>query len=118
VIGSEAKTKLFSGRFALGEYIRVDGVSFQVIGVLEPKMQEGDDNINRIIYVPFTTMGDVKNTQYLDGIWMDYEGLDYEKAEQMGPRDDGAGARFPRRRPSRRVLYSTRSSGSRSSASS
>jgi putative ABC transport system permease protein len=83
VIGSEAKTKLFSGRYALGEYIRVNGISFQVIGVLEAKMQEGDDNINRIIYVPFTTMGDIKNTQYLDGIWMDYEGLDYEKAEQM-----------------------------------
>jgi len=83
VIGSEAKTKLFSGRFALGEYIRMNGISFQVIGVLEPKMQEGDDNINRIIYIPFTTMSDIKNTQYLDGIWMDYEGLDYEKAERM-----------------------------------
>ena len=83
VIGSEAKTKLFSGRYALGEYIRVAGISFQVIGVLEPKMQEGDDNINRIIYIPFTTMSDIKNTQYLDGIWIDYEGLDYEKAERM-----------------------------------
>ncbi|MDP9267143.1 MAG: ABC transporter permease [Acidobacteriota bacterium] len=83
VIGSEAKTKLFSGRYALGEYIRVNGISFQVIGVLEAKMQEGDDNINRIIYIPFTTMSDIKNTQYLDGIWVDYEGLDYEKAERM-----------------------------------
>jgi putative ABC transport system permease protein len=83
VIGSEAKTKLFSGRYAIGEYIRLDGLSFQVIGVLEPKMQEGDDNINQIIYVPFTSMGDIENTQYLDGIWMDYEGLDYEKVEHM-----------------------------------
>jgi putative ABC transport system permease protein len=83
VIGSEAKTKLFSGRYALGESIRLNGISFQVIGVLQPKMQEGDDNINRIIYVPFTAMGDLKNTQYLDGIWVDYEGLDYEKAERM-----------------------------------
>ncbi len=83
VIGPEAKTKLFSGRYALGEYIRIDGISFQVIGVLEPKMQEGDDNINRIVYVPFSTMGDLKNTQYLDGIWIDYEGLDYQKAERM-----------------------------------
>jgi putative ABC transport system permease protein len=83
VIGPEAKTKLFSGRYALGEYIRLNGISFQVIGVLEAKMQEGDDNINRMIYVPFTSMSDLKNTQYLDGIWIDYEGLDYEKAERM-----------------------------------
>ena len=47
VIGSEAKDKLFSGRNALGEHIRVDGLSFEVIGVLSPKMQEGDSDINR-----------------------------------------------------------------------
>ena len=46
-----------------------------MVGVLTPKMQEGDDNdINRVVYVPFTTMGDIKDTKYLDGIWMDYKG--------------------------------------------
>src|SRR6185312_3986142 len=43
VIGSEAKTKLFSGQFAVGQKIRINGISFEVIGVLTPKMQEGDD---------------------------------------------------------------------------
>ena len=42
VIGSEAKTKLFSGGWAMGETIRLNGVMFTVIGVLSPKMQEGD----------------------------------------------------------------------------
>jgi putative ABC transport system permease protein len=75
VIGSEAKTKLFSGMFPIGEKIRLNGISFEVVGVLTPKMQEGDDNdINRGINVPFTTMGDIKDTKYLDGIWMDYKG--------------------------------------------
>jgi putative ABC transport system permease protein len=75
VIGSEAKTKLFSGLYAIGEKIRLNGVSFEVIGILTPKMQEGDDSdINRGINVPFTTMGDIKDTKYLDGIWMDYKG--------------------------------------------
>src|SRR5271168_871556 len=75
VIGSEAKTKLFSGMYPIGEKIRLNGVAFEVIGVLTPKMQEGDDNdINRVINVPFTTMGDIKDTKYLDGIWMDYKG--------------------------------------------
>src|SRR5438309_1614073 len=36
VIGSEARTKLFSGQFPVGESIRINGVSFQVISVLEP----------------------------------------------------------------------------------
>jgi putative ABC transport system permease protein len=82
VIGSDTKDKLFSGRNAVGEYIRVDGVSFEVIGVLGPKMQAGDDNINRVIYVPFTTMGDLKDTHYLDSIWFDYETNDYERIER------------------------------------
>jgi putative ABC transport system permease protein len=75
VIGSEAKTKLFSGLFPIGQKVRLNGISFEVIGVLTPKMQEGDDSdINRGINVPFTTMGDIKDTKYLDGIWMDYKG--------------------------------------------
>jgi len=82
VIGSDSKEKLFSGRNALGETIRLDGISFEVIGVLSPKMQAGDDNINRIIYVPFTTMSDLKDTHYLDSVWFNYETSDYERIEQ------------------------------------
>jgi len=81
VIGSDAKNKLFSGTLALGEKIRINGVSFEVIGVLAPKMQEGDDNINRIVYIPFSTAGDVKDTHYLDGIWVGYESMEYDKIE-------------------------------------
>jgi putative ABC transport system permease protein len=81
VIGSEAKEKLFSGRNALGERIRVDGLSVEVIGILSAKMQGGDDNINRVIYVPFTTMSDIKDTHYLDSIWFNYETPAYEDLE-------------------------------------
>lgn len=81
VIGSEAKTKLFSGQFAVGESIRINGISFQVIGVLTPKMQEGDDNINRIVYIPFSTVSDLHDTQYLDAIWLNYEGDQFDKIE-------------------------------------
>ena len=41
VIGSESKTKLFSGGWAVGETIRLNGVLFTIVGVLKPKMQEG-----------------------------------------------------------------------------
>jgi putative ABC transport system permease protein len=74
IIGSEAKTKLFSGLYPIGQTVRLNGVSFEVVGVLAPKMQESDDNVNRTIDVPFTTMGDIKDTKYIDGIWMDYKG--------------------------------------------
>jgi putative ABC transport system permease protein len=84
VIGSDAKDKLFSGRNALHERIRVDGISFEVIGVLQPKMQEGSgsDNINRVVYVPFSTMSDLKDTHYLDSIWFNYETNEYLRLEQ------------------------------------
>jgi len=82
VIGSEAKERLFSGRNALGERIRADGMSLEVIGVLAPKMQAGDDNINRVVYIPFTTMSNFKDTHYLDSIWFNYETSDYERIEQ------------------------------------
>jgi putative ABC transport system permease protein len=82
VIGSETKEKLFSGRNALGEHIRIDGVSFEVVGVLSPKMQAGDDNLNRVVYLPFTTVGDLVDTHYLGAIWFNYETNDYERIEQ------------------------------------
>ncbi|HME56724.1 MAG TPA: ABC transporter permease [Terracidiphilus sp.] len=83
VIGSETKTKLFSGQYALGQYIRIDGISFKVIGILAPRMQEGDDGVNRVIEIPFSTMGDLKNTHYLDGIWVAYEGDQFEQVERQ-----------------------------------
>jgi putative ABC transport system permease protein len=81
VLGSDAKDKLFSGEPALGQSVRISGISFEVIGVLEAKMQEGDDNVNKIAYIPFSVMSDIRDTRYLDGIWLDYEGLDYDKVE-------------------------------------
>jgi putative ABC transport system permease protein len=81
VLGSDAKDKLFSGQPALGESVRISGISFEVIGVLAPKMQEGDDNINKVAYIPFSVMSDIRDTRYLDGIWLDYEGVNYDKVE-------------------------------------
>jgi putative ABC transport system permease protein len=80
VIGSEAKTKLFSGAYAIGETIRLNGIRFTIVGVMEPKIQEGDNDDNRQIYIPFSTMSDIKDTKYLDGIWMNYTG-DHELVE-------------------------------------
>jgi len=78
VIGSESSTKMFGNQWPIGRTIRLNGIYFTVIGVLAPKMQEGDSDENRQIYIPFTTMGDIKSTRYLDGIWMNYTGDNLE----------------------------------------
>jgi putative ABC transport system permease protein len=83
VLSSEAKLKLFSGEYALGQNIRIGGISYQVVGVLAPHMQEGDDSVNKTIYVPFSTMSDFKDTHYLDGMWVSYEGNDSELVEKQ-----------------------------------
>ena len=81
VLGSEAKSKLFGGLYAIGQHVRLNGISFEVIGVLDPKMQEEGDNVNRQVYIPFSTMADIKDPKYLDGIWLNYNG-DHEAVQQ------------------------------------
>jgi putative ABC transport system permease protein len=94
VIASEAKSKLFSGGWAVGESLRLNGVIFTIVGVLHPKMQEGnDDDINRQIYVPFNTMSDLKDTKYIDGVWFSYSG-NYELVEKSLRETMGAAHHF------------------------
>src|SRR5689334_7580794 len=83
VLGSEAKERLFSGQNAVGESVRVGGIRFEVIGVLAPKMQEGDDDINRVGYIPFTTMGDLQDTHFISGMWMEYDTDEFELIERQ-----------------------------------
>ncbi|MBZ5598542.1 MAG: ABC transporter permease [Acidobacteriia bacterium] len=83
VIGDEAKRRLFSGEAALGQTIRINGVSFEVIGVYEHKVQGGDNNDNSMVVIPFSTMGDLYDTQYITGIFMDYEGEDHQQIARV-----------------------------------
>lgn len=82
VLASEAKEKLFSGANAVGETVRLNGVNFQVVGVAAPRMQEGDNNINRQIYIPYNTMDSLQDNHYLGGIWLNFEGMDHNKLTQ------------------------------------
>lgn len=73
-IGADVKKKLFSGQNAIAEKIRVDGISYQIIGVLKHVINNNDDNLNGHVYVPFSVMSDLKDTYYLNTIVMEYEG--------------------------------------------
>jgi len=74
VLGADIKKKLFSGQNALGEKVRLDGVSYEVIGVLKHVIQNGDEDMNSKAYIPFSAMSDIKNTYYLNAIAIEYEG--------------------------------------------
>ncbi len=83
VIGDEAKHRLFSGQQALGQSIRINGISFQVIGIYQHKVQGGDNNDNTLIAIPFSAMGDLYDTRYISGIFMDYEGQDHQQLARV-----------------------------------
>jgi putative ABC transport system permease protein len=83
VIGDEAKRRLFSGEPALGQSLRINGLSFEVVGVYQHKVQGGDNNDNGMVVIPFSTMGDLYDTQYITGIFMDYEGEDHQQLARV-----------------------------------
>jgi hypothetical protein len=82
VLGWESREK-FSGRFPLGEKIRISGIPYEVMGVLKPRPQQGTENpINRVVYIPFPTLSDFRNTYYIDMIWLDFLGFNYGGVEK------------------------------------
>jgi len=78
ILGADVKKKLFSGGNELGEKVRIDGISYVVTGVLKHVIQNGDENMNGKVYIPFSAMSDLSNTYYLNAVALEYEG-DHEK---------------------------------------
>jgi len=83
VIGDEAKKRLFSGEPGVGQNIRINGMTFQVVGIYQHKVQGNDDNDNKMVVIPFSTMGDLYDTQYISGMAMDYEGEDHRQIARV-----------------------------------
>src|SRR5271154_481736 len=83
VIGDEARRRLFSGEPPLGQSIRINGLSFEVVGVYQRKVQGGDNNDNSLCAIPFSTMGDLYDTKYISGIFMDYEGENHQQLARV-----------------------------------
>ena len=74
VIGADVRKKLFSGQNAIGEDVRIDGITYKVIGIIRKMLSNGEDNMNAMVYIPFSTMSDLRDTYYLDAIVLGYEG--------------------------------------------
>ncbi|MBM3496806.1 MAG: FtsX-like permease family protein [Armatimonadetes bacterium] len=56
VIGSKVKSGLFGTADAIGKDIEVQGVSATVVGVLEPKGRSGDEETDKMVLAPITTI--------------------------------------------------------------
>lgn len=63
VIGATVKEKLFGASSAIGEYIKIKGKNFRVIGLLPQKGQVSFFNFDEMAIVPYTTA-----QQYILGI--------------------------------------------------
>ncbi len=83
VIGDEARRRLFSGEAPLGQNIRINGLTFEVVGVYQRKVQGGDDNDNTLLAIPFSSMGDLYDTKYITGIFADYEGENHQQVARV-----------------------------------
>jgi putative ABC transport system permease protein len=58
VIGQTVAQELFGGQAAVGQTMRVDGTSFQVLGVLAAKGTSGTANEDDVVMAPVTTVQD------------------------------------------------------------
>jgi putative ABC transport system permease protein len=70
VIGENVRHELFSGLPAIGSEIKILGVRFNVVGVLEKKTQISNYSApdDMTVFVPFTTLSGITDTRYLDDI--------------------------------------------------
>ena len=70
VIGENVRHELFSGLPAIGGEIKLKGVRFTVVGLLEKKTQISNysNPDDMTVFVPFTTLSGITDTRYLDDI--------------------------------------------------
>ena len=71
VIGTDIEKRLFKGKNPVGEVIKIKGVPFLVIGVLQPREIELNvNNEGQRLYIPFSTLQQVFNRSNRVGYFM------------------------------------------------
>ncbi len=72
VIGAKIRQELFAGRNPLGEYLRVGGQRFRVIGVMEPKGQILGMDLDDTVFIPVARAMELFNRPGLMEIQVSY----------------------------------------------
>jgi putative ABC transport system permease protein len=83
-IGGRIREKLFGGRPAVGEEVRISGVRFTVIGVMDRKLQlsnyfRSDDES---VFIPYSSAGDLWDTRYASVLVFEPVSPRFEKAAE------------------------------------
>ncbi|HZR17210.1 MAG TPA: ABC transporter permease [Verrucomicrobiae bacterium] len=70
VIGENVRHELFSGLPPLGSELKIKGVRFTVVGLLEKKTQISNYSApdDMTVFVPFTTLSGITDTRYLEDV--------------------------------------------------
>jgi putative ABC transport system permease protein len=65
-LGGRIREQLFSGRPAVGENVEIAGVRFEVIGVMQRKIQLSNyfSSDDESVWIPYSAAGDLWNTRY------------------------------------------------------
>ncbi len=85
-IGSEVQRKLFGAVPAVGETIRIGGQPFEVIGVMQEKVQMSSYNRpdRYCIFIPWTTGGSLMDTSLVGTfVWRSVSAGQFPKAEKQ-----------------------------------
>ena len=83
VIGRLVEEDLFEKTMALGKYVNLSGIQYKVVGIFT---DEGNDNEERLIYMPISTAQQVYgNNDYIDQINLTYNpSMNYDQAIDFG----------------------------------
>jgi putative ABC transport system permease protein len=85
-LGSELRRKLFSGRPAVGQTVKISGLRFTVIGSMNRKMQDSNyfTSDDDSAFIPYTAAGDLWDTRYASVLVFQPVAPQFEKkAEQQ-----------------------------------
>lgn len=65
VIGTYIQKQLFGGMPAVGRTIKINGITYNVVGVLEEKAESAQRSSDDCIYIPYTTALRASTTSYI-----------------------------------------------------
>ena len=94
-LGARLREKLFSGRPAVGETVRISGTRFIVIGTMDRKIQDSNyfTSDDESVWIPYSSAGDIWNTRYASVLLFEPIAPRFEK-EAM-PTGPGGGGETP-----------------------
>jgi putative ABC transport system permease protein len=80
-IGFGLREKLFSGRPAVGESVRISGMRFTVVGTMDIKIQDSNyfTSDGQSAWIPYSTAGDIWNTRYASVLVFEPKAPRFEK---------------------------------------